>query len=62
MKFHTKRYDITKVNAEEFNEGVEYEINLKEGYAFSDGSHLEYASDVDDLRDLISDIVEEGKQ
>ena len=56
MKFHTKRYDITKVNPDEFNEGIQYEINLKDGYCFEDGSGLNYASNVDDLKNLISEI------
>lgn len=58
MKFHTKRYDIVKVNPEEFNEDIKYEISLKDGYRFDDGSGLNYASDVDDLRNLISEIEE----
>ena len=56
MKFHTKRYDILKVTPEEFNEGIQYEINLKDGYQFDDGSSLNYASNVDELQDLISEI------
>lgn len=58
MKFHTNRYDIVKVNPEEFNEGIQYEINLKNGYQFDDGSSLNYASDIDELKDLISEIKE----
>lgn len=58
MKFHTKRYDIVKVNPEEFNEGIKYEISLNDGYQFDDGSSLNYASDVNDLKDLISEIKE----
>lgn len=57
MKFHTNRYDITKVNPDEFNEGIQYEINLKAGYEFEDGSSLNYADDIDDLRCLIAEIV-----
>ena len=59
MKFNTKRYTITKVNPEEFNEGIQYEINLTDGYVFSDGSHLAYATDAEDLRSLIADIEQE---
>lgn len=58
MRYHTKRYDIVKVNPEEFNEGIQYEINLKDGYQFDDGSSLNYASNVDELKDLISEIEE----
>ena len=58
MKFHTKRYDIVKVDPEEFNEGIQYEINLNDGYQFDDGSSLNYASDLDDLRSLIAEIKE----
>ena len=58
MKFHTKRYDIVKVDPEEFNEGIQYEISLNDGYQFDDGSSLNYASDIDDLRSLISEIKE----
>lgn len=57
MKFHTAKYDITKVSeGDGFNEGIQYEVNLKEGYRFSDGSGLNYASDFEDLRRLIADI------
>ena len=56
MKFHTKRYDIIKINTEEFNEDIQYEINLKDGYEFEDGTHLNYASDLDELKELISQI------
>lgn len=56
MKFNTKRYTITKVNPEEFNEGIKYEINLTDGYVFSDGSHLAYASSTEDLSELIAEI------
>lgn len=56
MKYNTKRYTITKVNPEEFNEDIHYEINLNDGYVFSDGSSLEFATDIEDLRSLIADI------
>ena len=58
MKFNSKRYDIIKVDPEEFNEGIQYEINLKDGYQFDDGTHLNYAADIEDLRMLISQIIE----
>ena len=58
MKFHTKRYDIIKVSPEEFAEGITYEINLQDGYQFSDGTSLNYALDVDDLKSLIAEIKE----
>jgi hypothetical protein len=56
MKFHTKRYNVIKVNTEEFNEDIQYEINLKDGYEFEDETHLNYASDFDELKELISQI------
>ena len=58
MKLNTKRYDIRILDPEEFND-ARYEINLKEGYQFEDGSHLNYASDYDDLLSLISEIIPE---
>lgn len=61
MKFHTKRYDITKISEEDgFDEGITHEINLKDGYKFEfDDSHLSYAEGYEDLKSLISQIVEE---
>ena len=56
MKFNTSRYTITKVNPDEFNREIHYEINLKDGYVFSNGSHLEHAENVEELRELIADI------
>lgn len=58
MKFNTKRYDIIKVDTEEFNEGIQYEISLKDGYQFDDGTQLCYATDIEDLKLLISQIIE----
>jgi hypothetical protein len=47
MKFNTKRYDIRKISENDgFNEGIQYEISLKDGYVFSDESSLNYASSV----------------
>ena len=57
MKFHTKRYDITKTG-EDFDT-AKYEVNLKNGYVFTDGTYLNYAEDYEDLRSLIADIVED---
>lgn len=59
MKFVTARYTVRKVVDEDFNEGITYEINLKDGYVFSDDSHLAYATDYDDLKNLIADIKKE---
>ena len=57
MKFKTKRYEITKANAEDFNEdGVQYEIILEDGYSFSDGSGYATAADIEELKDLIAEI------
>lgn len=58
MRFHTKRYDIKKLNPEEFDT-ARYEVNLNDGYKFSDGSHLEYAENYEDLIAVIKDIEEE---
>ena len=55
MKYHTQRYDIVKCG-DDFNEEVTYEINLKDGYVFDDGTKLNYAESVEDLRELISSI------
>ncbi len=55
MRYHTQRYDIVKCG-DDFNEGVVYEINLKDGYVFDDGTKLNYADSVEDLRELISGI------
>lgn len=59
MKFHTKKYDITKVDSDEFNGDIQYEVNLKAGYIFEDGTHLNYASDINDLKSLITEIIPE---
>lgn len=59
MKFHTKRYDIRRVGDEGWDRDINYEISLNDGYKFSDGSSLEYAESVEELRDLIADIEEE---
>lgn len=57
MKFETKRYSIKKISeADGFNEDISYEINLKDGYCFEDGSGLNYSSDINDLRRLITEI------
>ena len=56
IKFNTERYTITKIDPEEFNGGIQYEISLKDGYQFDDESSLHYATDIDDLKDLISQI------
>ena len=59
MKFHTKRYDIRRVGDEGWDRDINYELSLKDGYKFSDGSSLEYAEDIEELRELIADIEEE---
>jgi hypothetical protein len=55
MRYHTQRYDIAKCG-EDFNDNIAYEINLKDGYVFDDGTKLNYAESVEDLRELISTI------
>ena len=59
MKFHTKRYDIEKVGDEGWDRDIAYEISLKDGYVFSDGSSLDFAESFDELKMLIADISEE---
>ena len=62
MRYNTKKYSIKRVDGQDFNERITYEVNLKDGYCFLDGSHLAYASDYDDLRDLLTDIeIEKGR-
>ena len=57
MRFHTKKYDIYKIEQDgEFDEGITYEINLKDGYVFCGGSHLEFAESIEELREIIADI------
>jgi hypothetical protein len=48
--------EVRNVLGMDFNNGIKYEINLKDGFAFSDGSHLAYATSVADLNDLVDDI------
>lgn len=60
MRFHTKKYDIKKCDPEEFSD-AKYEINLKDGYKFDDGTSLNYASDFEDLKTLISEITSDIK-
>lgn len=55
MKFETPKYTIKKLSREEF-ETAQYEINLKEGFEFSNGGCLEYAEDYEDLLGLIKEI------
>ena len=59
MKFHTKRYDIKKVGDEGWDRDISYEISLNDGYKFIDGSSLEYAESVEELRELIAGIEKE---
>lgn len=63
MKFDTSRYSIRKITKEDgFEEGISYEINLKDGYCFADSSCLNYSSDIDDLRQLIAEIKVKPKE
>lgn len=52
-------YEVRNVSGEDFNEGIKYELNLEDGYIFSDGSSLSYAESVADLNKLLEDIEEE---
>lgn len=57
MRFHTKRYDITRLDPEEFSTAL-YEISLTDGYVFeADGTGQNYAEDYEDLQYLISNII-----
>jgi hypothetical protein len=58
MKFNTEKYTIRKLDTEEFST-AKYEIDLNEGYVFSDGSHLEYAGSYKELLEVLADIEEE---
>ena len=62
MKFHTKRYDISKVSAADFERDIKYEISLNDGYKFSDGSSLDFAESIEELQSLIADIESEVKK
>ncbi len=58
MKFHTERYDIRRIADDgEFNDGIAYEINIKDGYETYGGSTLEYVETLEEARDVIADIV-----
>ena len=59
MRYHTERYDITKTGGEDFVRDIKYEISLKDGYKFSDGSSLDFAESTAELRELIKDIEKE---
>jgi len=59
MRFHTKRYDVEKYEEGNDFDSTTYEVSLKEGYMFDDGSHLNYACDIEDLRSLIAEIIPE---
>lgn len=63
MEFHTEQYDIRRLSeADGFCRGITHEIKLKNGYVFEfDSSQLDYAAGSDDLKYLISQIVEEKK-
>lgn len=52
-------YEVRNVSGEDFNEGIKYEISLKDGFMFSDGSSLNYAGSVADLNGLLNDVEEE---
>lgn len=51
--------EVRNVIGMDFNDGVKYEINLNDGYRFSDGSGLSYAESVKDLNDLLDEIERE---
>lgn len=59
MKADKRVYEIRNVEGEDFNEGIKYEINLADGYAFDDGTHLEYVGSVAELNELFKEIHKE---
>ena len=59
MRYDTKKYTIARYEpGDEFDEET-YEVNLKDGYVFSDGSHANYANSYEDLLELLAEIEEE---
>lgn len=59
MRADKRVYEIRNVEGEDFNEGIKYEISLQDGYAFDDGTHLEYVGSVAELNELFNEIHEE---
>ena len=51
-------YEVRNVSGQDFNGGIKYEISLKDGFVFDDGSSLMYAESVADLNGLLNDIRE----
>ena len=51
-------YEVRNVGGEDFNEGIKYEISLKDGFVFDDGSSLAYAESIADLNTLLEDATE----
>lgn len=58
IRADSRVHEVRDVSGQDFNEGVKYEINLKNGYKFSDGGGLAYAESVADLNELVDDIRE----
>ena len=56
MKFETSRYSIRKLALDGEFADAKYEMNLKNGWCFSDGSCVAYASSYDELKWIIADI------
>jgi hypothetical protein len=56
MKYQTSRYTIRRIGEGDGFDDDGYEIALHDGWVFSDGSHIEYAADYEDLLDIINDI------
>lgn len=50
-------YEVRNVSGMDFNDGIKYEISLKDEFSFGDGSSLAYAESVADLNELMNDII-----
>lgn len=55
IKADNRVYEVRNVSGQDFNDGIRYEISLADGFMFSDGSHLAYATSVADLNELLDE-------
>lgn len=62
MRKDPRIFSVTNVAGQDFNDGIKYEITLKDGYTFDGYSSLEYAESVADLNNLIKDIEKEREK
>ena len=60
IKTDSRVYEVRNVSGEDFNEGIKYEISLKDGFVFDDGlgSSVAYAESIADLNALLKEIIE----